>query len=148
MEEDLRALAGELGIKHAVTFTGFQKNAAAWLRAPDVYVQPSWGEGLGSVLLEAMACKLPIVATTAGGIPEVVENGKTALLVEPRSPEGLGGAIVGVLCEPAAAASRAKKALDHLAQFGMSRIGGRVAEIYGRVSPMKGKKSSQYSSGP
>ncbi len=133
LEEDLRDLAGELGIEHAVTFTGFEKNAAAWLQALDVYVQSSWGEGMGSVLLEAMACKLPIVATTAGGIPEVVENGKTALLVEPRSPEELGGAINRVLREPESAKGRAESAREDLERFGLSRIGDRTAEIYGRV---------------
>ncbi len=130
LAEELRALALELGVADSVTFTGFDPNPKAWLHSLDLYIQSSWGEGMGSVLLEVMACRLPIVATTAGGIPEVVEDGRSALLVEPRSPQALARAIVDSHKEPAAARRRAQAALSDLERFSLARIGGQVADIY------------------
>ncbi len=63
----------------------------------DIFVLSSTTEGLGTSLLDAMACGKPIVATTAGGIPEVVEDGVTGLLVPPRDERALAAAIVRLL---------------------------------------------------
>ena len=84
LRRELESLVAELKVGMSVRFVGHQEDPRPWLRALDVYCQPSWGEGMGSVLLEAMASRVPIVATTAGGIPEVVEDGRSARLVLPR----------------------------------------------------------------
>ena len=63
-------------------------------------------EGLGTSLLDAMACGKPIVATTAGGMPEVVEDGETGLLVPPRDHEAMADAIVRLLNDDALAGPR------------------------------------------
>lgn len=76
-----------------VRFLGFQSDMRIVLWAADVFVHPSRSEGLGVVLLEAMAARLPVIATGVGGIPEVVREGETGLLVPPDNPESLAKAI-------------------------------------------------------
>jgi glycosyltransferase involved in cell wall biosynthesis len=113
-----------------VYFAGYRKDAVAWMKSLDLYVQSSWGEGMGSVLLEAMACAIPIVATAAGGIPEVIDNGATGLLVNPVSPDALGKAILESMDLPSQAQARSAKALAGLHRFGLCRLGREVSDIY------------------
>jgi glycosyltransferase involved in cell wall biosynthesis len=82
--------------KH-VFLTGFRPDVLSMHKAFDLFVMSSITEGLGTSLLDAMACGKPIVATTAGGMPEVVVDGKTGLLVPPRDHERLAAAIVRLL---------------------------------------------------
>jgi glycosyltransferase involved in cell wall biosynthesis len=82
--------------KH-VFLAGFRPDILSVHKAFDVFVMSSLTEGLGTSLLDAMACGKPIVATKAGGIPEVVVDGQTGLLVEPRDDEGMADAIVRLL---------------------------------------------------
>ena len=63
---------------------GFRPDVLSLHKAFDIFVMSSVTEGLGTSLLDAMACGRPIVATTAGGMPEVVQDGKTGILVPPR----------------------------------------------------------------
>ena len=79
--------------KH-VFLAGFRPDILSLHKSFDIFAMSSTTEGLGTSLLDAMACAKPIVATTAGGIPEVVEHGVTGLLVPPRDPERLAHAIV------------------------------------------------------
>jgi glycosyltransferase involved in cell wall biosynthesis len=76
-----------------VTFTGFIENLGDYLAAFDLFVFPSLQEGLGSVLLDAMQFKLPIVASDVDGIPDIIEHEKTGLLVPPRDGKALSRAI-------------------------------------------------------
>ena len=82
--------------KH-VFLLGFRPDVLSVHKAFDVFVMSSLTEGLGTSLLDAMACGKPIVATTAGGIPEVVADGKTGLLVPPRDHEAMANAIMTLL---------------------------------------------------
>ena len=75
--------------KH-VLLAGFRPDVLSLHKAFDLFVMSSVTEGLGTSLLDAMACGKPIVATTAGGIPEVVADGETGLLVPPRDHDGAG----------------------------------------------------------
>ena|SRR3569832_1787842 len=111
-------------------FLGQRKDALQLLQSLDVYVQSSWGEGMGSVLIEAAACGVPIAATAAGGIPDVVEDGKTGLLAAPRAPEALAEAILK-LCDDRALASRlAAEGLKRLPRFGLARMAADMEKIY------------------
>jgi len=67
------------------------------LAAMDVYVHPALMEGFGIAVLEAMAMRKPVVATTTGGLPEIVQDGQTGLLVPPGEPNALAQAIVNLL---------------------------------------------------
>jgi glycosyltransferase involved in cell wall biosynthesis len=83
----MEALAGELSCP--ARFVGFQKNVGEWLQASDVAVVPSHAEPLGNATLEAMSYALPVIGSSVGGIPEMIVDEVTGLLVPPRSPEQL-----------------------------------------------------------
>lgn len=89
----LERLAGACGVADSVTFAGHQSDVAPYYSAADVMVLPSFTEGSPNALLEAMAAGLPIVATAVGGIPEIVSNTRSALLVQPHDHISLAGAI-------------------------------------------------------
>ncbi|MBI5777256.1 MAG: glycosyltransferase family 4 protein, partial [Nitrospirae bacterium] len=97
-EQTLRALVQSLGLGGQVHFAGFQEPVYPALAAMDVYVHPAIMEGFGIALLEAMAMAKPVVATTTGGIPDIVVHEETGLLVAPGDPEALASA-VGVLLD-------------------------------------------------
>jgi sugar transferase (PEP-CTERM/EpsH1 system associated) len=82
-----------LGLQAVVKLLGHRQDVEMVLAALDIFVLSSQSEGLPMAILEAMASGLPIVSTRVGGIDEVVADGKTGLLVEPRSPDALMGAI-------------------------------------------------------
>ncbi|MBI3297499.1 MAG: glycosyltransferase [Elusimicrobia bacterium] len=133
LRPELEALADSLGVRGAVRFPGHQEDPRPWLQALDVYCQPSWGEGLGSVLLEAMACRVPIVATTAGGIPEVAKDGHSAWLVPPRDPAALASALLAALDGPAEAGSRAAAAARSLTRFSLAATGDAALAVDRRL---------------
>jgi glycosyltransferase involved in cell wall biosynthesis len=85
--------------KH-VLLAGFRPDVLSLHKAFDIFVMSSVTEGLGTSLLDAMAAGKPIVATRTGGIPEVVADGETGLLVPPRDEEALADAIVRLLKDP------------------------------------------------
>jgi L-malate glycosyltransferase len=93
LEHQVKALHLE---KHVV-LPGFRADVVALLKTFDVFVMSSETEGLGTSILDAMACARPVVGTRTGGIPEVVDDGVTGLLVEPRDPRALAQAITTLL---------------------------------------------------
>jgi glycosyltransferase involved in cell wall biosynthesis len=93
----LHEIAREQGIEHHVIFTGRRDDIPAVTAAFDVAVLPSYREAQGLTILEAMALSRPVVASNVGGIPEMIEDGVTGLLVPPHDPVALAGAIVRVL---------------------------------------------------
>lgn len=98
-----------------VHFTGYTNNPTGVIRACDLLVSASQsGEGLPRVVVEAMCVGRPVVATDAGGTPEVVLNNETGLLVEQGDAAQLHAAILHVLEHPEAAAERAEKALERI----------------------------------
>lgn len=99
----LRQLARELSIENRLTWVGVQHDVAPILHAMDLFVLPSHTEGLPITILEAMAAGRPVVATTVGGIPELVRHGETGVLVPPKDPQRLAEAMLGLLNEPALA---------------------------------------------
>ncbi|SRR5581483_11221539 len=94
-EQTLRQMAGMSNIP--VHFIGHREDVALWLRAGDVVAIPSRRESFGRVVLEAMANGRPVVATTAGGLPEAVVEGETGLLVPPGDEAGLASALTSLL---------------------------------------------------
>lgn len=90
---ELHRLADDLGVGGRVHLTGYRADVPAVLAAADVFVLPSWAEGLPMVVLEAMAAGLPVVAARVGGIPELVVDGETGLLVAPRDVAALAAAL-------------------------------------------------------
>ncbi|MCI0450961.1 MAG: glycosyltransferase [Candidatus Latescibacteria bacterium] len=93
----LESLARELGIESRVVFTGFRADALDLLRAFDIFVMSSYLEGLGTSIMDAQAVGVPVVATRTGGIPELVDDGVTGLLVSPRDPGALAAGMLRFL---------------------------------------------------
>jgi glycosyltransferase involved in cell wall biosynthesis len=96
-------LAERHAVKDRLTLVGFREDVACLLQAMDLVVLPSHSEGLPITILEAMAAGKPVVATAVGGIPEVVRNGETGLLVPPRDPQRMAEAAIRLLQSPALA---------------------------------------------
>ena len=89
-----------LRLDQHVVLTGFRNDMLGVLKGLDLFVMSSLAEGLGTALLDAMALGRPIVATRAGGIPEVVVHGETGLLVPPRDAAALAAAVLDLLRDP------------------------------------------------
>jgi glycosyltransferase involved in cell wall biosynthesis len=120
--------------KH-VFLAGFRPDVLSVHKAFDVFVMSSVTEGLGTSLLDAMACGKPIVATAAGGMPEVVQDGKTGLLVPPRDHQAMADAIVTLLAdEPARRAMGAAGEARVRERFSAERMVGETLAMYGRVA--------------
>ncbi len=101
LRKRLEDQAKNLDIHPAVIFTGTRKDIPEILSLMDVFVLPSHTrEGLGIAIIEAMAAERPVVATEIGGIPEVVNDGETGLLVPPGDAEALSKAIIELLRNP------------------------------------------------
>ena len=97
----LEWLARQLAIERQVQWVGFQRNIPEWMKAFDCFALSSVGrESFGIVLLEAMAAGCPIVASNLGGIPEIVHNNQTGILVEPGDPELLMQALLYLYRHP------------------------------------------------
>jgi glycosyltransferase involved in cell wall biosynthesis len=92
---EMEALAAAVGCP--ARFVGFQKEVGPWLVASDIAAVPSHVEPLGNATLEAMAHALPVIGGDVGGIPEMVEDGQTGLLVPPKSPDRLTGALARLI---------------------------------------------------
>lgn len=102
--EALASLAHALGIGHVVLFVGTVTDVRPWLAAMDAFVLPSREEGSSNAALEAMACGRPVIATAVGGTEELIEDGRTGLIVAPRDPVALATALATVLDAPEHAA--------------------------------------------
>jgi glycosyltransferase involved in cell wall biosynthesis len=108
--EALETLARALGVSAAVHFLGECRDVAPVLAGHDLFVLPSRSEAFPNALIEAMATALPVVATSVGGIPEVVRSGENGLLVPPDDPPALADAIVALMDDPARAAALGRAA--------------------------------------
>ncbi len=104
---NLERSAGE-----GVLFLGQQRDVSRFFAIADVMVLPSLTEGSPNVLLEAMACEVPSVATKVGGVPEIVSHEQEALLVPPRAPAELADAISRIFTEPGLRASLVARSLE------------------------------------
>lgn len=127
----LEAGARDLALAAQTHFVGWREDVPDLLALFDVFVLPSHAEHFGRVLIEAMAMARPVVATDAGGVPEIVASGETGLLVPPAQPKALAEAILALLENPAraghfgAAGRRRAEAL-----FGLSAHVEAVAALY------------------
>jgi glycosyltransferase involved in cell wall biosynthesis len=108
----LEAQAASLGISDRVVFTGRREDVPAVTAALDVAVLPSYREAQGLSVLEAMALSRPVVASNVGGIPEMIEDGVSGLLVPPGDCDALAGAIVRLLSDHPFADMLAKRGHD------------------------------------
>lgn len=107
-KEHLKELCWALDIERSVKFIPFTDDVPRLLAALDVFVLPSFSETFGFVVLEAMAMQKPVIATDAGGVPEIISNDKTGLLVQPNNVDALTRAIHRILRNTALRSSLAR----------------------------------------
>ncbi|HEY7520153.1 MAG TPA: glycosyltransferase family 4 protein [Methylomirabilota bacterium] len=127
----LHRLAGELGLADTVTFLGEisrQALAVEYVGA-DCFCLPTVQEGFGIVFTEAMAAGLPVVACRAAAVPEVVEDGRTGLLVSPRSPEELAMAMEKVLTSEALRRELGDNGRRRVEALDLPRVAARLLEV-------------------
>jgi glycosyltransferase involved in cell wall biosynthesis len=95
---------------------------------------PSHGDGPSSAVIEAMAASLPVVATPVGGLPELVEEGKTGFLVPPRTPAALADRLAGLLGDPQKARALGGAGRQRVEkEFSLPALGARLASLYQTV---------------
>ena len=119
--------------KH-VLLAGFRSDVLSLHKAFDIFVMSSLTEGLGTSLLDAMACGKPVVATTAGGIPEVVRDGETGFLVPPRDHHAMAAAIVRLLKDPGLRERMGAAGLERVrARFTSEAMVRNTLRVYQRI---------------
>ena len=130
----LEALAAERGVAHCVRFLGHRDDARDLLPACDVYVNSSVSEGVSLTILEAMAAQLPIVATSVGGTPEVLDS-TCGRLVPARDFEALGRALLELTLQPAVRRELGLAARRRVeSRFTLARMVSAYRDVYMRVA--------------
>ena len=131
LREQLERQIKHLALERHVMLTGFRPDAVGLMKSFDLFAMSSVTEGLGSAVLEAMACERAVVSTRAGGLPEVVLDGETGILVPPADEPALAAAIVDLLKDPARrrAMGRAGRARTIVA-FSDEAMVGRTLQVY------------------
>jgi L-malate glycosyltransferase len=97
LEKELKDLTAYLGLTKHITFTGFRSDVGAFMNIFAMLVVPSTGEGLSATIVDALALEIPVVATDAGGIPEIITHGKTGIIVPQGNPDALADGIIWIL---------------------------------------------------
>jgi L-malate glycosyltransferase len=124
----------ELHLEKHVVLAGFRPDVLQLMKSADLFVMSSVTEGLGSTVLDAMAMKLAVVGTRAGGIPEAVVDGETGVLVAPGHPAELATAIVRLLKNPALRARMGEAGLARVTEhFGVGRMLQQTLKAYRRA---------------
>ncbi|MGH7255618.1 MAG: glycosyltransferase, partial [Nitrospirales bacterium] len=135
LRKEYEGLASRLGIASAVHFLGARPDVPDCLGAMDVFVLPSRNEGMGRALVEAMAAGRPVVATRVGGVPAVVEDRRSGLLVPPANPDALAAALDELLRRPAWAKELGAAAREAIgARFGHEAMVRAVEAVYDQVA--------------
>jgi glycosyltransferase involved in cell wall biosynthesis/aminoglycoside phosphotransferase (APT) family kinase protein len=132
--EPLEALARELGIADRVRFLGRREDIPQLLATCDVFALPSLYEGSSLAVLEAMAARIPIVSSAIGGTDELIEDGRSGLLVAPGDAEALAVALRRVLGDETLRRSMATQARERV-ESGLTReqMATRVTGVYGEL---------------
>jgi glycosyltransferase involved in cell wall biosynthesis len=131
----LESLAREVGIADRVTFAGRldRTQMAELYRRADVVLNPSLVDNMPNSVLEALASGVPVVSTRVGGVPHVVKNEITALLVAPGDAAAMAASIVRLSSQPALAQALRENGLAEVQQYTWLRIAPRLLELYGAV---------------
>jgi glycosyltransferase involved in cell wall biosynthesis len=131
--ETIFARVNDLGLTERVIFPGFvpTEELPWWYRAAELFVYPSLFEGFGLPVLEAMACGIPTITSSASSLPEVA--GDAALLIDPEDTEGLAAAMAHVLAEPEVAARMRAAGLRQAARFSWASTAAQTAGVYRTV---------------
>jgi glycosyltransferase involved in cell wall biosynthesis len=145
LRAELEAMTRQLAISRHVTFLGARNDVSELLNAIDLFVLPSISEGLPNVLLEAMACQKPVIASEVGGIPEVVRRGDNGYLVPPGDAAALRETLLRCLAEREQWQNFAQRARHTVEtafslEYQMACFESTYAEFYARKSGSAGSQ--------
>lgn len=139
LDLELDQQARELHVDDLVFFLGFREDVPRILASLDLFVLSSRLEGLGSSMMDAMASRLPVVATEVGGIPEVVVKNETGFLVPPRDPVRLAEAIIRLYQDRSLAARFGKRGYEVVHEkFSAEAMARRIIAAYENIALKKG----------
>ncbi len=130
----LEAKVRSLGLEEVVQGAGFKQNRLDFIPAFDVFCLSSKEEGLGTSILDAMALRIPVVATKVGGIPELVETNITGYLAPPRDPQALSDTLKKALLEGGENQALLAKAVEKARNFDILNTVIRMEAIYAELS--------------
>jgi glycosyltransferase involved in cell wall biosynthesis len=135
LHEQLERQVRDHHLEKHVLLPGFRTDVLGCIKGFDLFAMSSVTEGLGTSLLDAMACSRAIVATRAGGIPEIVEDGQTGILVEPRDHAAMARAIVRLLRDGGMRRRMGAAGLARVTdRFTVERMVAETAAVYARVA--------------
>ncbi len=137
----LQAQAARLGVAGAVTFAGYrdQTEVAALLETADMLVLPSFAEGVPVVLMEAMASRIPVIASRVAGVPELVAHGEAGFLTAPGDVADLAGRMAALLSDPALCRRMGAAGRETIeADFDIAQESAWLAAILTRSPPPEG----------
>jgi glycosyltransferase involved in cell wall biosynthesis len=135
LREPLERQIRDYRLEKHVLLPGFRTDVLGCMKAFDLFVMSSVTEGLGTATLDAMACSRAAVATRAGGLPEIVRDGVTGVLVDPRDHQGMAQAIVTLLRDPALRARMGTAGRARVCDlFTVDRMVAETAAVYERVA--------------
>jgi len=132
-KKELEKIISRLKIDHRVLLLGYQEDIPKLLKCSEIFVLPSIKEAFGLVLLEALAAQTPIIATKVGGIPEIVQHMKTALLVEPGNSQELTDALSELLRNSALSQKIAFVGYHHVKEFSAQAMAEKTERVYDKV---------------
>lgn len=130
MREEWNARAASKGVSDRIRWAGFRTDVDRILAGCDLFVHPSLDDAFPTVLLEAMAAGLPVVASRVGGIPEIVTPGVTGELVPPGNPQRLSATISMLLSDPATLEQMSKNASAGADRFSTRAWVERLVDVY------------------
>ena len=130
----LEEYAVKLNVSDRMHFLGYRKDVAALVHASDVFVFPSYREGLPVAVMEAMACGTPIVASRIRGNVDLIEDGVNGFLCEPEDAEGFADRIRKLLDNPALAEEFRKNSLEKIKNYDKNVVAQQLREIYCKMN--------------
>jgi glycosyltransferase involved in cell wall biosynthesis len=134
LRQRLELQADKLGIGEQVNFAGWRSDVPQLMAAMDVFVMPSLFEGGPTTVLEAMAMGKPVVATRVGMVPEVVDDGRTGLVVDPGNARALADAVSLLLADDELRTSLGKRAREHAVHhFSIDLMVERYLAVFARA---------------
>jgi glycosyltransferase involved in cell wall biosynthesis len=131
---DLRRKAEELGVADLVWMPGDRENVPELLRMMDIFLLPSLAEGISNTVLEAMASRLPVIATRTGGTPELIGDGENGLLVPVGDAKAFARSIVRICVDPAMGKAMGMRGYEKVKmQFNWTRTVEEYFSVYDDV---------------
>lgn len=144
LRSELERAIAEADLTGHFFLPGFRKDVRSLLHEADIFVLPSHTEGLPNVILEAFACKKPVVATAVGGTPEVVRDGQNGLLIKPGDIQALAKALLILIDSPEMRRRMGERGFqDVQTHFDFASQSVRYMSIYSRLLENKGQGLEQ-----